>query len=50
MAQFLLTGTKLTNGSTLEQALQLVENRLNDWASNTDAYNFLLLEVFGAQS
>ena len=50
MAQFLLTGTKLTNGSTLEQALQLVENRLADWASNSDTYNALLLEVFGAQS
>ena len=48
MAQFLLTGTKLTTGSALEQALQLVEARLDDWASNSDAYNAMLLEIFGA--
>jgi hypothetical protein len=50
MAQLLLNGTELTTGSNLEWALQLVENRLAAWASNTDAYNFLLLEVFRVQS
>jgi len=49
MAQLLFSGTELT-GSNLELALQLVENRLAAWASDTDAYNSQLLEVFGAQS
>jgi hypothetical protein len=52
MAQLLLLGSDLSAGSALEQALQLVEKRLSTWASssNTDAYNALLLEVFGAKS
>ena len=50
MAQLLLTGTDLTSGSVLDQALQLVEARLEGWASNSDAYNDLLRQVFGAQS
>ena len=52
MAQLLLTGSTLTSGSVLDQALQLVESRLKAWAgsSNSDAYNALLLEVFGVQS
>jgi hypothetical protein len=51
MAQLLLTGSTLTSGSNLDQALQLVESRLGAWSSrsNTDAYNALLLEVFGVQ-
>jgi|GEM_PF-4634344 len=51
MAQLLLTGSTLTSGSNLDQALQLVESRLGAWArsSNSEAYNALLLEVFGAQ-
>ena len=48
MAQLLFTGGSLTNGSNLELALQLVENRLAAWASNSDAYNALLQRVFGA--
>ena len=50
MAQLLLTGSFFTTGSNLELALQLVEARLDDWASNSDAYNAMLLEIFGAQS
>ena len=50
MAQLLLTGTVLTSGSSLEEALQRVQERLDSWASNADAYNALLLQVFGAQS
>ena len=48
MAQLLLTGSFFTTGSNLELALQLVEARLDDWASNSDAYNAMLLEIFGA--
>jgi hypothetical protein len=52
MAQFLLTGSELTSGSVLEQALQRVEKRLGAWATmgNSAAYNALLLAVFGPQS
>ncbi|HBH71983.1 MAG TPA: hypothetical protein DDY43_00720, partial [Synechococcales bacterium UBA10510] len=50
MAQLLFSGSSLTTGSNLELALQLVENRLPAWASNSDTYNALLLEVFGVQS
>jgi hypothetical protein len=49
MAQLLFSGSSLTTGSSLELALQLVENRLPAWASNSDTYNALLLEVFGVQ-
>ena len=49
MSQLLLTGTDLTSGSPLEQALHQVQARLNGWASNSDAYNALLLQVFGVQ-
>lgn len=52
MAQLLLTGTDLTANPSLEQALELVEARLANWASssNSGAYNALLLQTFGAQS
>ncbi|MCX5948947.1 MAG: Ig-like domain-containing protein [Cyanobacteria bacterium] len=50
MAQLLLTGSELISGSTLEEALQGVQTRLESWASNTEAYNALLLEVFGVQN
>jgi hypothetical protein len=52
MAQLLFTTTDLTASPSLEQALQLVEARLANWASSTtsDAYNALLLQIFGAQS
>jgi hypothetical protein len=50
MAQLLLAGTELISGSTLEEALQRVQARLESWAGNTEAYNALLLEVFGVQS
>ena len=50
MAQLLLTGTSLSSSSNLDEALLLLEARLAAWASNTDAYSALLLEVFGAQS
>ena len=52
MAQFLFTGSELTSGSVLEQALQLAEKRLGSWAiiGNSAAYNALLLAVFGPQS
>ena len=50
MAQLLLTGTSLFSSSNLDEALLLLEARLAAWADITDAYNALLLEVFGAQS
>jgi hypothetical protein len=50
MAQLLLAGTELISGSTLEEALQRVQARLESWASDSGAYNALLLEVFGVQS
>ena len=50
MAQLLFSGSSFSGGSNLELALQLVENRLTAWASNSDTYNALLLEVFGVQS
>ena len=52
MAQLLLAGTNLTASPSLEQALELVEARLANWAtsSNSGAYNALLLQTFGAQS
>jgi hypothetical protein len=52
MAQLLFTTTDLTASPSLERALQLVEARLANWASSTtsDAYNALLLQIFGAQS
>lgn len=50
MAQLLLSGTELISGSTLEEALQQVQARLESWASDSGAYNALLLEVFGVQS
>ncbi|MCX5955419.1 MAG: FG-GAP-like repeat-containing protein, partial [Cyanobacteria bacterium] len=49
MAQLLLTGTALSSGSSLDQALRWLEVRLDGWASNADAYNALLLQVFGVQ-
>jgi hypothetical protein len=49
MAQLLLAGTELISGSTLEEALQRVQARLESWASDSGAYNALLLEVFGVQ-
>ncbi|MFN5221555.1 MAG: FG-GAP repeat domain-containing protein, partial [Cyanobacteriota bacterium] len=49
MAQLLLIDYAATFTS-LVQALELVENRLAAWASDTDAYNALLLEVFGVES
>jgi hypothetical protein len=52
MAQLLLTGSSLTASasSTLEEALLLLEARIATWANNSDAYNALLQNVFGAQS
>ncbi|MDA9867951.1 hypothetical protein N9C85_00785, partial [Synechococcus sp. AH-224-I15] len=50
MAQLLLTDTSRSASSNLDEALLLLEVRLAAWASNTEAYNALLLEVFGAQS
>ncbi|MCP9779012.1 type VI secretion system tube protein Hcp, partial [Cyanobium sp. Tous-M-B4] len=52
MTQLLLSGTSLSasTSSYLEQALQLLEARLAAWVSNTNSYNALLLQVFGAQS
>ena len=51
MAQLLFTGSSLNGGSltsvpNLELALQLVENRLAVWASNSETYNTLLRRVF----
>jgi len=52
MAQLMNINANLTNGVNLEQALLLLEARLGAWAScsNSDAYNALLQQVFGAQS
>ena len=50
MAQLLLAGTELISGSTLEEALQRVQARLDSWLSNSEAYNALLQQVFGVQS
>jgi hypothetical protein len=52
MAQLLFSGTDLKASPSLEQAIQLVEARLANWASSStsDAYNALLLQIFGAQS
>jgi len=47
MAQLLITGTEISRGSNLEKALQLVQTRLEGWASHSDAYNALLQRVFG---
>jgi hypothetical protein len=53
MTQLLLSGTSLSASasSSLDEALKLVEARLNDWASsrNSDAYDALLLQIFGLQ-
>jgi len=51
MAQLLLTGSELGTGTDLERSLELVESRLEAWASssNTGAYSALLREVFGVQ-
>jgi hypothetical protein len=50
MAQLLLTGTEIGSGSTLQEALNLVQGRLQGWASNSGAYNALLQEAFGVRS
>jgi hypothetical protein len=50
MAQLLLTGTEIGSCSTLQEALNLVQGRLQDWASNSGAYNALLQEAFGVRS
>jgi len=50
MAQLLLTGTEIGSGSTLQEALILVQGRLQGWASNSGAYNALLQEAFGVRS
>ncbi len=49
MAQLLLAVASLSASSTLDEALLLLEERLAAWASNSVAYNALLLEVFGVQ-
>jgi hypothetical protein len=50
MAQLLLAGTEIGSGSTLQEALNLVQGRLQGWASNSGAYNALLQEAFGIRS
>jgi hypothetical protein len=50
MAQLLLAGTEIGSGSTLQEALNLVQGRLQGWASNSGAYNALLQEAFGVRS
>jgi len=49
MAKLLLTGTEISNKTNLQEALNLVEGRLAAWASNSNAYNALVQQVFGAQ-
>ena len=47
MAQLLLSGPSSSFGSNLKEALQLLDARLLNWASKTDAYKAHLLDIFG---
>ena len=49
MAQLLLTGNDISSGSSLQEALSLVQGRLQGWASKSGAYNALLQEAFGVR-
>ena len=49
MSQLLLNGTEIGSSSTLQEALNLVQGRLQDWARNSGAYNALLQEAFGVR-
>ncbi|WP_415408410.1 FG-GAP-like repeat-containing protein [Synechococcus sp. W2B2] len=47
MTQLLLTATSTSTNANLHEALLRLEDRLATWSSNQDAFNSLLLKVFG---
>ena len=47
MTQLLLTATSTSTNANLHEALLRLEDRLATWGSNQDAFNSLLLKVFG---